>query len=151
MGETLFKLSTKSVIEILGPPEKIETISSDLASKNTLVKKALGLTECTFFSPITADFTFAATVEVIALLGLTPVLVDVDPITFNIDVKAIKNAITPNTKAIVPVHLFGLAANEYYNQYSADLIIHYIKQFNEILYRTFNFKREHCKTSTWCA
>lgn len=60
---------------------------------------------------ITADFTFAATVEVIALLGLTPVLVDVDPITFNIDVNAIKNAITPKTKAIVPVHLFGLAAN----------------------------------------
>lgn len=59
---------------------------------------------------ITADFTFAATVEVIALLGLTPVLVDVDPVTFNIDVAAIKKAITPNTKAIVPVHLFGLAA-----------------------------------------
>ena len=60
---------------------------------------------------ITADFTFAATVEVIALLQLTPVLVDVDPITFNIDVSAIKKAITPKTKAIVPVHLFGLAAN----------------------------------------
>ena len=60
---------------------------------------------------ITADFTFAATVEVIALLQLTPVLVDVDPITFNIDVAAIKKAITPRTKAIVPVHLFGLAAN----------------------------------------
>ena len=59
---------------------------------------------------ITADFTFAATVEVIALLQLTPVLVDVDPITFNIDIDAIKNAITPKTKAIVPVHLFGLAA-----------------------------------------
>jgi dTDP-4-amino-4,6-dideoxygalactose transaminase len=60
---------------------------------------------------ITADFTFAATVEVIALLQLTPVLVDVDPVTFNIDVDAVKNAITPKTKAIVPVHLFGLAAN----------------------------------------
>ena len=60
---------------------------------------------------ITADFTFAATVEVIALLQLTPVLVDVDPINFNIDVEAIKKAITPKTKAIVPVHLFGLAAN----------------------------------------
>ena len=59
---------------------------------------------------ITADFTFAATVEVIALLGLTPVLVDVDPVSFNIDVAAIRNAITPKTKAIVPVHLFGLAA-----------------------------------------
>lgn len=59
---------------------------------------------------ITADFTFAATVEVIALLGLTPVLVDVDPVNFNIDIEAIKKAITPKTKAIVPVHLFGLAA-----------------------------------------
>ncbi|MUU77793.1 DegT/DnrJ/EryC1/StrS family aminotransferase [Winogradskyella endarachnes] len=60
---------------------------------------------------ITADFTFAATVEVIALLQLTPVLVDVDPVSFNIDVEAIKKAITPKTKAIVPVHLFGLPAN----------------------------------------
>ncbi len=60
---------------------------------------------------ITADFTFAATVEVIALLQLTPVLVDVDPVNFNIDVAAIKKAITPKTKAIVPVHLFGLTAN----------------------------------------
>jgi dTDP-4-amino-4,6-dideoxygalactose transaminase len=60
---------------------------------------------------ITADFTFAATAEVIALLQLTPVLVDVDPVSFNIDIAAVKAAITPNTKAIVPVHLFGLAAN----------------------------------------
>jgi UDP-2-acetamido-2-deoxy-ribo-hexuluronate aminotransferase len=60
---------------------------------------------------ITADFTFAATVEVIALLQLTPVLVDVDADTFNISVDAIKKAITPRTKAIVPVHLFGQAAN----------------------------------------
>jgi dTDP-4-amino-4,6-dideoxygalactose transaminase len=60
---------------------------------------------------ITADFTFAATVEVIALLQLTPVLVDVEPDTFNIDVAAIEKAITPKTKAIVPVHLFGQCAN----------------------------------------
>ncbi len=60
---------------------------------------------------ITADFTFAATVEVIALLKLTPVLVDVDPHTFNIDIDALKKAITPKTKAIIPVHLFGLCAN----------------------------------------
>ncbi|MEM5540642.1 DegT/DnrJ/EryC1/StrS family aminotransferase [Olleya sp. AS48] len=60
---------------------------------------------------ITADFTFAATVEVIALLKLTPVLVDVDPETFNIDIDAVKKAITPKTKAIVPVHLFGQCAN----------------------------------------
>lgn len=60
---------------------------------------------------ITVDFTFAATVEVIALLQLTPVLVDVAPDTFNIDIEAIKKAITPKTKAIVPVHLFGQCAN----------------------------------------
>ncbi len=60
---------------------------------------------------ITADFTFAATVEVIALLGLTPVLVDVLPDTFNIDPDAIEKAITTNTKAIVPVHLFGQVAD----------------------------------------
>lgn len=60
---------------------------------------------------ITADFTFAATVEVIALLQLTPVLVDVEKDTFNIDIEAIKKAITPKTKAIVPVHLYGRPAN----------------------------------------
>jgi dTDP-4-amino-4,6-dideoxygalactose transaminase len=60
---------------------------------------------------ITTSFTFVATVEVIALQGLTPVLVDVDPLTFNIDPKALRKAITPKTKAIVPVHLFGQCAD----------------------------------------
>ena len=60
---------------------------------------------------ITVDFTFAATVEVIALLQLTPVLVDVNADDFNINIEALKNAITPKTKAIVPVHLFGQCAN----------------------------------------
>ncbi len=60
---------------------------------------------------ITADFTFAATVEVIALLKLTPVLVDVEADTFNMDIDALKKAITPKTKAIVPVHLFGQCTN----------------------------------------
>jgi UDP-2-acetamido-2-deoxy-ribo-hexuluronate aminotransferase len=59
---------------------------------------------------ITTSFTFIATVEVIALLRLTPVLVDVDPVTFNIDPAAVEKAITPKTKAIVPVHLFGQCA-----------------------------------------
>lgn len=59
---------------------------------------------------ITASFTYVATAEVIALLGLTPVLVDVNPATFNIDPEAVRNAITPQTKAIVPVHLFGQCA-----------------------------------------
>jgi UDP-2-acetamido-2-deoxy-ribo-hexuluronate aminotransferase len=60
---------------------------------------------------ITVSFTFIATVEVIALLGLTPVMVDVEPDTFNIDPKKIEDAITPRTKAIVPVHLFGQCAD----------------------------------------
>ncbi len=60
---------------------------------------------------ITPTFTFIATVEVVALLGLTPVLVDVDPDNFCLSIDAVKKAITPKTKAIVPVHLFGQNAN----------------------------------------
>lgn len=60
---------------------------------------------------ITANFTYVATAEVIGLLGLKPVLVDVIPNTLDIDVAAIEKAITPKTKAIVPVHLFGQCAN----------------------------------------
>ncbi len=59
---------------------------------------------------ITTNFTFIATVEVIELLGLKAVLVDPDPGTFNISTEAIEKAITPRTKAIVPVHLFGQCA-----------------------------------------
>ncbi len=60
---------------------------------------------------ISADFTFIATVETIALLKLTPVMVDVDPETFTISPEAIEKAITPKTKAIIPVHLFGQCAD----------------------------------------
>ncbi|AQX85000.1 DegT/DnrJ/EryC1/StrS family aminotransferase [Elizabethkingia bruuniana] len=60
---------------------------------------------------ITADFTFAATVEVIHLLKLKSVLVDVDYNTFTIDIEKLKAAITPKTKAIIPVHLFGQCSN----------------------------------------
>lgn len=60
---------------------------------------------------ITSNFTFVATVETIALLGLTPILVDVYDESFNINIKKIEEAITPKTKAIIPVHLFGQAAN----------------------------------------
>ena len=60
---------------------------------------------------ITADFTFAATVEVIHLLKLKAVLVDVDYDTFTIDIDKLKAAITDKTKAIIPVHLFGQCAN----------------------------------------
>jgi dTDP-4-amino-4,6-dideoxygalactose transaminase len=60
---------------------------------------------------ITPSFTFIATTEVIALLKLTPVFVDVDKNTFCIDPAEIEKAITPKTKAIVPVHLYGQCAN----------------------------------------
>jgi len=60
---------------------------------------------------ITTNFTFIATVEVVALLGLKLVLVDPDPYTYNISVEAVRKAITPRTKAIVPVHLFGQCAD----------------------------------------
>jgi dTDP-4-amino-4,6-dideoxygalactose transaminase len=59
---------------------------------------------------ITPSFTYIATTEVVALLGLTPIFVDVDPITYCMDVNSLKKAITPKTKAIVPVHLYGQAA-----------------------------------------
>ena len=60
---------------------------------------------------ITPSFTYVATTEVIALLKLKPVFVEVDPKTFCIDREAIKKAITPKTKAIVPVHLYGQACD----------------------------------------
>jgi UDP-2-acetamido-2-deoxy-ribo-hexuluronate aminotransferase len=60
---------------------------------------------------ITGSFTYVATAEVIGLLGLTPVLVDVKPDTFDIDPDAVERHITSRTRAIVPVHLFGQCAD----------------------------------------
>ncbi len=60
---------------------------------------------------IVPDFTFPATANVVALLGATPVLVDIDPMTYNVRVDELAPAITPRTKAIMPVHLFGQPAN----------------------------------------
>jgi len=60
---------------------------------------------------ITTDFTFIATIEVVALLGLKPVIVDPEPGSFNISPDKIRKAITPLTRAIVPVHLFGQCAD----------------------------------------
>lgn len=59
---------------------------------------------------ITPSFTYIATTEVVALLKLTPVFVDVDPVTYCMDIESLKKVITPKTKAIVPVHLYGQAA-----------------------------------------
>jgi len=60
---------------------------------------------------VTTPFTFVATGTAIARLGARPVFVDIDPETFNIDTEALENAITPRTRAIIPVHLFGLPAD----------------------------------------
>lgn len=75
----------------------------------TIAMMALGLEEGD--EVITSNFTFVATAEAIAMLKLTPVLVDVDRDSFNINIEAIEKAITPKTKAIVPVHLYGQTAN----------------------------------------
>ncbi len=72
---------------------------------------------------ITTSFTFLATVEVIALLKLKPVLVDVTADTFTMDIESLKKAITPKTKAIVPVHLFGQCAD-------MEAIMDITKQYN---------------------
>jgi dTDP-4-amino-4,6-dideoxygalactose transaminase len=60
---------------------------------------------------ITSAFSFIAPAEAIASCGFTPVFADIDPGTFNLDIKSVKNAITPKTKAIIPVHLFGQACD----------------------------------------
>jgi len=70
---------------------------------------ALGLKEGD--EVITSDFTFAATVETIAILKLTPVLIDVERDSMNMDIDALRRAITSQTKAIIPVHLFGQCTN----------------------------------------
>ncbi len=74
-----------------------------------LALKALGIKEGD--EVITTPFTFFATVEAILYTGATPVFVDIQPDTFNIDVSYIEDKITPSTKAIIPVHMFGHPAD----------------------------------------
>lgn len=94
--------------EFLG--SEIEAIAVNSATSGLhLALEAVGVT--TGDEVITTTHTFTATAEVIRYLGANPVFVDVDPVTLNIDVEKIASAITPLTKAIIPVHLAGLAAD----------------------------------------
>ncbi len=89
---------------------------------------------------ITTSFTFIATVEVIALLGLTPVFVDIQPGTFNMDVEQVKNAITGRTKVILPVHLFGQCSDmEPLMELANENDIHIIEDNAQAIGADYNF------------
>lgn len=94
----------------------VEAIAVNSATSGLhLALEALGISSGD--EVITTPYTFTATAEVIRYLGANPVFVDIDPATLNIDPSKIEAAITPRTKAIVPVHLAGLACDM--NQFCA--------------------------------
>lgn len=90
---------------------------------------------------ITPTFTFIATAEVAALLHLTPVVVDVDWDTFNMSTESVRRAITPKTKAIVPVHLFGQCANmEEILQIAQEHHLYVVEDACQAINATYKFK-----------
>ena len=101
------KLFEEELQEFLGVNHVVSCANGTDALQ--LAMKALGLNPGD--EVITTDFTFIATIEVVAMLGLKPVIVDPEPGTFNISVGAVRQAITSKTRAIVPVHLFGQCAD----------------------------------------
>lgn len=101
------KLFAKELAEYLGVKHVIPCANGTDALQIALM--ALGLKPGD--EVITPSFTYIATVEVMALLRLQPVFVDVDPDTFTVNLDSVRSAITPKTKAIVPVHLYGQTAN----------------------------------------
>jgi len=97
------KAFEQEVATFLGTPHAIAMNSGTDALH--LALRALGIGPGD--EVVTTAFTFAATSEAIGILGATPILVDIDPATFNLRPDLVEQAITPRTKAIIPVHLFG--------------------------------------------
>lgn len=101
------KALEEEIAEYLGAKHAIGVASGTDALQLALMAVGLGPGD----EIITTPFTFIATAEAIAYVGATPVFVDIDPETFNIDVQRVEEAITENTKAVMPVHLFGQPAD----------------------------------------
>lgn len=106
LGDTISRFESR-MAEYLGVEHAVSVSSGTDAI--SLALKALGVGSGD--SVIVPDFTFFATVEAVSIVGATPVFVDIDPIDFNIDVSKIESEIRADTKAILPVHLFGAPAN----------------------------------------
>jgi dTDP-4-amino-4,6-dideoxygalactose transaminase len=106
LGETVIKLE-EDIAALCGAKYGIAVNSGTDAITVALAAAGIGPGD----EVITTPFTFVATTESIVLVGATPVYVDIDPVTFNIDVSKIEQAITPKTKAILPVHLYGQCAD----------------------------------------